>query len=154
MAKLNARLVEINVFPEPAFAEVNMKILDCPSLPDINSRLVRTTRNASLMALPLFSFTTISRTSFRRLNNASKPRRFLYERGISPTNGTVTPSRSRRDLTDVSRLLKSSNSANGSMRPNNKAIIITLNLMGLVGWGLLEGGYKTFVLYAVNTLES
>jgi len=99
MPKLVARLKEIKVFPLPGLAEVIMMTWDSLPLFCMNSKLVRTTRNASLMTLRLFSLTTtahsfscVCRENFFFLRKSS---------GISPTNGIVRFSKSLRPRTTV-----------------------------------------------------
>ncbi len=63
MARAVARLDDTKVLPDPTLNEVIIRTLAPLSLPVMNSRLVRTTRNASLITLREWGLTTILRSS-------------------------------------------------------------------------------------------
>ena len=93
MAKAVARLDDTKVLPEPGFIEVTM-ITKLPLFfPRMNSRLVRTTRNASLMISRLCGFTRIFLSSstglLKKMTRSKKTPRFCTTEGSSPTNGVA-----------------------------------------------------------------
>ena len=144
----------IKVLPEPALDEVNMMRLFLPSLPVINSKLVRSTRKASLIGFAFFSCTTMVRTSFCFRNKPNKPFLRLYDNGNSPRKGRDNDERSFLKRMVVSILLTMKTIIIGIINEIMKAIIATLVFTGLVADFPPVGGFSIFVLYAVKALES
>lgn len=106
MPRERARLYATKVLPEPGLAEVTAMTEAWPVSGVMNSRLVRTTRKASLMMSRLCGFTTMRGSA--SLRSPLLPRRrkvlpefFLPVWGISPTNGAARFSISLRPRTTV-----------------------------------------------------
>ena len=107
-----------NDLPLPGLNEVMMMTFEVLSLPVINSRLVRNTRNASLMMSRLPSLTTTALTSCGFFPNILFF--FLVNSGISPMNGTVTLSRSFLPRTRVFIFSRMKIMTIGMSSPRNK----------------------------------
>ena len=126
----------MNVLPEPGFIEVSITTWCPPSNPSMNSRLVRTTRNASFMMLRLFSL-TMSCVSVSSLVSCTRLLPFLctVACGISPTNGACSDSMSLRPRTAVLKLSTSRSTRAGRPMPTRAAIPMTSGMLGLTGTG-------------------
>ena len=145
----------IKVFPLPGFADETIITRDCPSLPNMNSRLVRTTLNASLTRFRLFSLTTIVCVSGNFfLRNIEPCSAWWYANGISPTKGIVIFSKSLRPLTLVFIFSAINMTITGINKPATKATSKIFFFSGAVGNMLPPAGVIIRVLYAVNACES
>ena len=144
MAKLTAMFMVRNDLPLPGLNEVTMMTFDVLSLPVINSRLVRNTRNASLMMSRLPSLTTTALTSCGFFPNILFF--FLVNSGISPMNGTVTLSRSFLPRTRVFIFSRMKIMTIGRSSPRANATIKMFLRTGDVGNILPCGGVTMRVL--------
>ena len=133
-----------NDLPLPGLNEVTMMTFDVLSLPVINSRLVRNTRNASLMMSRLPSLTTMALTSCGFFLNI--PFFFLVNSGISPMNGTVTLSRSFLPRTRVFMFSHIKIMTTGISSPKAHATIKMFLRTGDIGNMLPWGGATIRVL--------
>ena len=145
-----------NVFPLPGLKEVVMKTSVRRSLPVMNSRLVRSTRKASLMTLRLPSRTTMPISSSLRWRRGTDSSFFFLGEysGSSPMNGTESLSRSLRPRMRVLVVSSRKKTAMGMPRPRTTATSSILAGTGVVGAAPPVGGVISRVLYAVKACDS
>lgn len=149
-ANTEPRLAAMNVLPEPGLAEVSMmtRALPLPLSGLRNSRLVRATRKASLrmLRLPRRTIMPVSFCALGRMpKNFWKRVRFCVAEGISPTNGRVSDSMSRRPRTFVLRISTRKRIPPGITRPITMAIASIFRGCGLTGADT-DGGTTNLVL--------
>ena len=118
----------------------------------MNSKLVRTTRNASLITLRLFSLTTIM--AFSSFLRRKKPFFARYDKGISPTNGMVNRSISFRLRIVVFIFSNINRITTGINKPSAKATNKIFFLTGAIGSIFPVGGVINRVLYAVKAWDN
>lgn len=139
-----ARLTEMNDLPEPGLKDV-MAITLAPEVDfDMNSTLVRSTRNASLMMSREPSFTTSELTSFCCPRLASRAR--VASWGISPRKGSERCSMSLRPRMRVLVVSMRNVTANGRASPRTIDTSRIIDLAGVGGTPAGPGALITRVL--------
>ena len=144
MARLTPMFMVRNDFPLPGLNDVTTITFDCCPLSVMNSRLVRSTRNASLTMSRLPSFTTTAFSSGAFLRNS--PCFLRVKSGISPMNGMLMPSRSLRPRILLFMVSRRKIATTGISMPSTKATSRMFLRMGAVGAMLPLGGVTTRVL--------
>ena len=140
-----ARFIVINDFPLPGLNEVVTKTFSPFSLTR-NSTFVRSTRKASFIILRLPSSTTIAFFIFSALRQNIHLDFSPITKGISPTNGKVSFSISRRPRTVVLRFSRMKITITGNAKPKKSAIRIIFDFTGVVGFNEPVGGVIIRVL--------
>ncbi len=144
MASDTAMLTDRNDLPEPGLNDVTQMTLLWSALSVMNSKLVRSTRKASLMMSRLPSLTT---TALRcGALRCKRPVFCVSNCGISPTNGTERASRSLRPrilvFIDSRRYITTTGMSKPITRPHSSILLRT----GAVGLRLPLGGVMMRVL--------
>ena len=138
-----ARFSERNVLPAPTSIPVIMMTCLSVSYPKANSRLLRTTRKASLIKSRFFSLTTMVESGF-------SPFFLRFFRGpvcgISPINGTDSFCKSLRPRMVVFMLSRKKITPIGIISPTINPIMRMLASIGSAGAPLGWGGSMSLVL--------